>query len=294
MSALGEDAVAPDGTIDVQKLDPVAQKAFQYAVDFYQKDHLLNSDERSILADTYSTISYATLGFGWGTFFAVTSIPFYRQKLRTGSTKGTNVGIAMLFGLGAMMVASPYAAHKSYNWQLEKLRSQNEKCYEVAKFLKPGEATKWTMYYKLTKDHPEHIMKDPRSKEAAEQRKKTIYTGRDPLGLYSGPRVEMSKRKVEQSAQPPQSQPTPVTDELITDGDPFGEPVKEEKKWSSAWDRIRDSNSPTETTSDNRWARLRNAPSTATTADDSQIDQSDFDKLLEQERQIGEDESKKW
>lgn len=307
MSALGDGSVAPDGSIDVQKLDPVAQKAFQYAVDFYEKDRHLSTEERAILADTYTTVSYATLGIGWATFFAVTSVPFFRQKYKTGSTKGTNVGVAMLFGIGALMVASPFAANKSYNWQLDKLRQQNQKCYEVAKFLRPGDSAKWTLYYRLTKDHPEHIMKDPRSKEAAEQRKKTIYTGRDPLGLHSGPRHEISK-----GPKPPQPIPPrdPQFDQPITgfdtitpidQQDPFEEKKETTKTWTSTWDKIRDENGTGSASSGSSWDRLRNKQTTSssqqrTTPPQSQdsSEQSDFDKLLEQERRLGEDENSKW
>ncbi|ODV71906.1 Rci37p [Cyberlindnera jadinii NRRL Y-1542] len=313
----------PDGSIDEKKLDPVAQQAYQYAIEFYEKDHLLTRDQRSILAKTYSTVSYATLGLGWGTFFAVTSIPFYRQKIRTGSTKGTNVGIAMLFGIGAMMLTSPYFAIKTYNWQLEKLRQKDNACYEVASMLKPGETTKWMLYYQLTMDSPEHIMKDPRSKAAAELRTKTLYSGRDPMGLYSGPRAEMSKRRRElelekrqqqqQGVAPPAqpSEPAETQDETYefksvtpTDDDPFAEPAQEGKKWSSAWDRVREENGTQSSQSASSWDRLRSqstipnigssSPS-ASTPEGNSASQSDFDKLLDQERhQSDELENSKW
>lgn len=292
MSALGPGAVAPDGSIDPSKLDPAAQKAFQYAVDFYEVDHRLNPSERAVLASTYSTISYTTLGLGWGTFFAVTSVPFYRQKLKTGSTKGTNVGVAMLFGLGAMMFASPFAANSSYNWQLEKLRQENQRCYEVAKYLKPAEATKWSMYYQLTKDHPEHIMKDPRSKEAADIRKKTIYSGRDPMGLYSGPRAEMRK-KPQDPVPPPAAGPgqQDTAENTVTD-DPFQEQPQEENEWSSAWDRVRDTKGALRGTQ-----RQTPQPERRQREDEELYadgtSQAEFDRLLEMERK-GEEIKEKW
>ncbi|ONH68139.1 hypothetical protein BON22_1865 [Cyberlindnera fabianii] len=308
---------------DVDNLDPAAKRAFQYAIDFYEKDHLLTPNQRSLLANSYSTISTVTLCCGWATFFAVTAIPFQRQKLRTGSTKGTNVGLAMLFGMGGMMFSSPFAAQKAYNWQLEKLRNSDEKCYEVANLLKPSESTKWWMYYKLTKDHPEHIMKDPRSKEAEEQRKKTIYSGRDPMGLYSGPRAEMNKRQAgipdadkvgggvtgiaSGSSIPEFDGSDNVNDD---DDDPFIERDVKEPSYSSAWDRVRHSNGVDDNPqSGSSWGRLRSsasqqpqAPQNPFTtnvyrppAKETQSDEtSDFEKLLEKERHFGEEEDKKW
>jgi len=311
--------------------DPQTQKAFDLALKFYQADQQLTRSDRQVLEKLYNRVIYTTLAFGWGSFFALASIPFYRQKLKTGSQKGTHVGRAFILGFVGMVFGAPMGSKYSYNWQVDSLQDSNPRCYEVAKILKPSESLKWMMYYKLTVDHPEHIMKDPRSKEAEIQRNKKLINSRDPMGLYSGPRYDMEqgpskaglelaeKEKKEQMA----SEGYDETSGLDDDPDaPKGKPAA-----ISSWDKIRLQNG-LKGTSDSSggsdgsaWSRIRQQKSNdqpivenkpvnpfstniyKPSENDKNYDdefvqeQSEFDKLLEKERQYGaqeEDLGRKW
>lgn len=291
--------------------DPDTQKAFDLAVKFYEADKKLNRDDRQLLGSLYTKVTYSTLVFGWGTFFAVTSIPFYRQKLRTGSRKGTNVGRAILFGFAGMVIGAPIASKWSYNWQVDSLQETNPRCYEVAKILKPSEAVKWMMYYKLTADHPEHLMKDPRSLEASQQRNKKLMQNRDPMGLYSGPRFDMqqgpSKSQEQEKTEFEEAEVEGVSPENNSDG---GANI-------SSWDKIRLQNGMKtdggNSNGGNSWNKVRQQsqpqqgsqpvnpfstnvykqPSFGIDNDGEIQEQSEFDKLLEKERHIGEEEEEK-
>lgn len=296
--------------------DPDTQRAFDLAVKFYEADQKLNKNDRELLGSLYTKVTYSTLVIGWGAFFAAASIPFYRQKLKTGSRKGTNVGRAFLLGFVGMIFGAPLGSKYTYSWQVDSLQEQNTRCYEVAKILKPSEAVKWMMYYKLTKDHPEHIMKDPRSKEAAQQRDKKLMHNRDPMGLYSGPRFDMQQGPSKQREN----------DDLGASG--LGADEVEENSASgtgiSSWDKVRLQNGMKESSSGSggsAWSKVRHQqqqeqpssvnnpvnpfttnvykPDTSQRSvakDGSEEDQNEFDKLLEKERNIGEEEEKagKW
>ncbi|KAH3667860.1 hypothetical protein WICMUC_005260 [Wickerhamomyces mucosus] len=315
-----------------QRREAFEKKAMEDAVQFYELDHRLTKKERETLETTYSKISKTSYIGSWATGISVGATPFLYHKYRTGSFKGGNMGAALILTIAIMGISTPFVANKAYGNQLIQLEqnSDSQRCLKVARLLPPDESMRWWMYYRLTKDHPEHIMKDPRSKQAEEQRAKTIYSGRDPLGLYSGPKAEMKK--------PPTPYPdfNETKDEKTNDHnyhndsdnnddnrfdtgfeDPFEAKTEAKQAYKSAWDRIRgengiDTSSPNQDNSG--WGRIRNQTSGIESKnpyveniykiekskeknyqDESFDELSDFDKLLEKERNIGdEEENKRW
>lgn len=281
--------------------DPATQKAMDLAVKFYEADQKLDRNDRELLGKLYTKVTYSTLVFGWGAFFAVASIPFYRQKLKTGSRKGTNVGRAFLLGFAGMIIGAPIASKYSYNWQVDSLQDTNSKCYQVAKILKPSEAVKWMMYYKLTADHPEHIMKDPRSLEAAKQRDRKLMQNRDPMGLYSGPRFDMQQgkkiNKDQEEAEKEEGEVEGTSNISSWDKIRLQNGMKESGTGENggAWNKVRQqqSNTTSQEKPVNPFTTNVYKPEQTKSFDDQE---NDFEKLLEKERHIGEEEEKsnKW
>lgn len=306
--------------LDTDKVyDPDTQKAFDLAVKFYEADQKLNRDDRQLLGSLYTKVTYSTLFFGWGAFFAMASIPFYRQKLRTGSRKGTSIGTATLLGFAGMIFGAPIGSKMTYNWQVDSLQETNPRCYEVAKILKPSEAMKWMMYYKLTADHPEHLMKDPRSAEAAQQRNKKLMQNRDPMGLYSGPRFDMQQgpSKAVEDQQKTEFEEAEV-EGISTDDVPSNDGGANISSWDkvrlqngmktdssnsgsggSSWSKIRQQSQPQPQQQQNPKpttpfsTNIYKAPTSGIDSDGDVQEQSEFDKLLEKERHIGEEEEER-
>ncbi|CCH43362.1 putative membrane protein [Wickerhamomyces ciferrii] len=302
----------PNEELNTDKVyDATTQQAFQLAIKFYEADQKLNKDDREQLQKVYTKVTYSTLVGGWGAFFAMASLPFIRQKRLTGSRKGTSMGTAVLLGISGMIFSGPITSSTVYNWQLSGLQETNPRCYEVAKILKPSESVKWMLYYQMSKDNPNTIMKDPRSKEAEELRNKSPLQNRDVMGLHTGPRAEIAKNERLKKEQAKNPQPTTPQTEFSED--PFGEEKQSESVATSSWDRIRSQNGissgyQSSGQPGSSWNRVRQDSTTQTQAnpfttnvykpnqdDGDQIEekQDEFDQLLEKERHFGEDETSK-
>lgn len=274
--------------------DPVMAQALEKAHKFYEMDHVLTKSQRETMESMYKSITVTSVIGGWGVFFAAAALPPYIQKLRTGSTKGVKFGLTILLGFGSMALATPTIAQLAYAYELEKLTDRQ--CRDIATLLKHYESSKWWFYYNLTKSNPDHIVKDPYSKEVKDRMSKPhgLLQNKDPMGLYT-----KSKYETAESQQPAaQSQETDETD------DPFEEnPPK--KEYISSWDRIRLQNGiQSAGSSGSKWNEIRSGgASGANSAAAPQADeefpekdqlQSEFDQLLQQELLEAQREEKKY
>lgn len=276
------------------------EKAFETAVKFYELDHDLTKRQRLKLADAYNNISYTSIAIGWSSFVGFGSIPFLLNRIEVNKTGGrplvkvvkptgrANLGIAIILGMVGMMISTPFGTSYGYQKELNKMKLEDAKCGELMDLLKPSESMKWWMYYKLTIEKPELIMKDPRTKEAYERRaekqgKSAIYSnGKDVFGLYSGPGETLKKKNSEL--------------DLSEDHDPFEDKTKQESQYTSAWDRIRSesTNKPVSNNPDSAWNKVRSGSSTNSEPIKQEEDLT-FQELIDRERYANDElENKKW
>jgi hypothetical protein len=170
---------------------------------------------------------------------------------------------------------------------------------------------KWWMYYKLTVEKPDFIMKDPRGENAYKRRqekqgKSAIYeNGRDPIGLYSGPRAELRKKRSQSESVESDNFTTEnaATGEENQQDDPFeSKPPAVNQEYASAWDKIRlqnqasSGNPGNSASSGSAWNRIRQqGGSKVDSPQESSEEINSFDELLEKERHSTDnEENDKW
>lgn len=262
-----------DGVSDKSDKGPMNQpwfkEAYKAAVNFYEKDDVLDSRDRGELYKAYNSISRAQMFGGWLGFSSIFIPPFFYQYYKTKEIKGVKVPRNFVIGLFALAGSSFIAGNIAYKKQLQKLDPDNEfggKCdygddvledrqnhfqkvkppaqrqYEMMKLLKNGSATRWAAYFSITQKNPEKRLPNPMVKLQEIQQeglKRSSYMNqRDPIGLYK----DIPEKKPEDSITVDNA--TASNSSITTNGDSWTE-IREGQKTNSSWDRIRIGNNQT-------------------------------------------------
>ena len=313
-----------DGVSDKSDKGPMNQpwfkEAYKAAVQFYEKDDVLDSRDREELYKAYNSISRAQMFGGWLGFSSVFIPPFFYQYYKTKEIKGVKVPRNFVIGLVVLAGSSFIAGNIAYKKQLQKLDPDNEfgskgnygddaledqqnqfqkikppaqRQYEMMTLLKNGSATRWAAYFSITQKNPEKRLPNPMIKLQEIQQeglKRSSYMNqRDPIGLYK----DIPEKKIEDKG-------VTGNDGITTGGDSWTG-VREEHKTNSSWDKIRVGNDqkPKPSSSYSPFDVFENGeedksdskspvqvPVLPTQAPvmDRTTSQEEFDKLLENER----------
>lgn len=219
---------------------PWFQDAYKAAVEFHEKDKVLDPRDRLDLYNIYYSISRAQLWGGWGGFALVFGTPFVYKFYKTNSIRGVKVPRNFVLGLVGMIVSSNICRSFVFNMKFNELRSvsnyqyddpnveksSKQKKYEMMELLKKDIfPIKWASYFHMTHINPSRIYPDPKIKleqmknNTLESTPSRFINQRDPLGLYSGPKFD------KQEGIPP---PGVSVDNSINETDTL-----------STWDKIR-------------------------------------------------------
>ncbi|CAG98057.1 Rci37p [Kluyveromyces lactis] len=251
---------------------PWFKKAYDNALEFYEKDKVLDPKDRLELSKTYLSVARAQLWSGWGAFAIVTGIPFVNQYMKTGAIKGTKVTRAFALGFLSMFIGTQAGGSLAYKSKLKAAKpdileddphlpkSSRQKQYEILKLLNMGMPTRWANYYYMTYKNPERRIPDPRlvmdklkEGNSGVRNSSVLFDNKDPMGLYTGPQYDKKEGvpKTGVSQTTPPSQVTPRDDY-----DPFNDTETQEPTLSS-WDKIRKENTAVDTKNGKSWEEIR-------------------------------------
>lgn len=310
--------------VGVEKKGPFNQpwfrEAYNAAVQFYEKDDVLDSNDRLALSNAYKTIARSQTIGGWLGFSTVFCTPFAYQYYKTNAIKGVKVPRNFGMGLLALFGSTIIAGQKAYQRQLQLLdpsgeltnkgnygdndnafstdqflmeenndnvttKSPTQRQYEMMALIKNGSAPKWASYFYLTHLHPERRLPNPKTKLeeiSTNGFKKTSYMNqRDPIGLYTDPNKEKPKMVVE-------SPPNKSVDRTFNSWSTIGK----ENNTRSSWDIIRqgERNNGDFEEKDSDLEIFSSGSSLLATHQNSDpiisaaASQDEFDKLLEKEK----------
>lgn len=208
---------------------PWFKKAYEKAIEFHEKDELLDAKDRLELSKAYRSIAKAQMWGGWLAFSSVFFTPFAYRYYKTNAIKGVKVPRNFVLGVMALFFATNVAGRSMYDRKLNerdltgslkdshaydygdndfeaaqpdqtKEVSRNKRQYDMMRLLDLGSPSKWSMYFYITYQNPERRLPDPKAK--LEQLKKTgVFSGspfmnqRDPIGLYRNKGKETSGSK---------------------------------------------------------------------------------------------------
>ena len=267
---------------------PWFQSAYKSALEFYEKDQVLDGKDRLALHEKYKKIARGQLLSGWLGFTAVFGTPFVYRYYTTGAIRGVKVPRNFILGLVAMAATSHLAGNSIYQYQLNSLeytplekfgtneygdrdatteqqvnhqKTSDQKQYEMMRVLNNGSPTRWSMYFYTTFHHPERKLPDPKVKL---QQMKELASGfggfnspimhqRDPLGLYSkGPSGKNQENGVmRQSETVKNGAPSSFKEELNpqeTNSRSSWDKVLQKSDKQSSWDRVRNGTLPSTST----------------------------------------------
>ncbi|CAI4064606.1 Rci37p SKDI_09G0880 [Saccharomyces kudriavzevii IFO 1802] len=197
---------------------PWFKKAFEKAVEFHDKDDLLDARDRLELSKAYRSIAKAEMWGGWLGFSAVFFTPFAYRYYKTKAIKGVKVPRNFVLGVMALFFATNAAGRSMYTRKLNerdptgvltdnytskygdgvletaqpdqaKEMSRNQRQYEMMRLLNLGSPSRWSMYFYITYQNPERRLPDPKVK-LQQMKKGEFLSGspfmnqRDPIGLY--------------------------------------------------------------------------------------------------------------
>lgn len=292
--------------------NPWFQEAYKAALQFYAKDNVLTSEDRKALALAYTNIGNTQSVTGWLGFSVAFFTPLGLRYYRKNTIKGTNIPRCFMAGLLALFIGTHFGGEYAYKKQMklldpnetlgstqeldhfdtisedQQIKSPTQRRFEMMTLLKNGSSPKWAAYFKLTSEHPERRLPNPkvRIKELIEskERRSGFMNQRDPIGLYSN--QEVKHRHIDKDKN---------KDEQNIYGKSWAN-VRNEHDVASSWDRIREPDS---------FANLEKGNDSDIFSasffdnDDNNVSapysvgassQDDFEKLLERERAVTDDD----
>lgn len=197
---------------------PWFKKAYEKAIEFHERDELLDARDRLELSKAYRSIAKAQMWGGWLGFSTVFFTPFAYRYYKTNAIKGVRVPRNFVLGVMALFFATNIAGRSMYKRKLNERDPtgalndsyannygdndfeaaqpdqtqevpRNQRQYDMMRLLNLGAPSKWSMYFYITYQNPERRLPDPKVK--LEQIKKSgVFNGspflnqRDPIGLY--------------------------------------------------------------------------------------------------------------
>ncbi|QHS73940.1 Rci37p SPAR_I00870 [Saccharomyces paradoxus] len=197
---------------------PWFKKAYEKAIEFHEKDELLDARDRLELSKAYRSIAKAEMWGGWLGFSAVFLTPFAYRYYKTNAIRGVKVPRNFVLGVMALFFATNVAGRSMYTRQLNerdptgvlkdnysnkygdsdfeaaqpdqtKEVSRNQRQYDMMRLLDLGSPSRWSMYFYITYQNPERRLPDPKVK-LQQMKKGGFFNGspfmnqRDPIGLY--------------------------------------------------------------------------------------------------------------
>lgn len=245
------------------------QNAYHSAVEFYEKDKVLNPKDRLELSQIYLSISRAQVWGGWIGFALVFGVPFAHRLYKTGAIRGVNVKRNFVLGLGTMLGSTYLSGSYMYKRKMESIKpltmetdptvekTSQQKQYEMMKLLDGGMPGRWALYFYNSYRNPERRIRDPKKKMEELQAGNTslrttpaVFDNRDPMGLYSGPQFDKKEGVVN----------------LDQDEKHEGFPGSDAS--DSSWDRIRQQNDSANSIEGNSWDQVRKQNSEHTESND--------------------------
>ncbi|CAD6620932.1 XXYS1_4_G0055160.mRNA.1.CDS.1 [Saccharomyces cerevisiae] len=254
---------------------PWFKKAYENAIEFHEKDELLDARDRLELSKAYRSIAKAEMWGGWLGFSAVFLTPFAYRYYKTKAIKGVKVPRNFVLGVMALFFATNFAGRSMYTRQLNerdptgvlkdnysnkygdndfeafqhdqtKEIPRNQRQYNMMRLLDSGSPSRWSMYFYITYQNPERRLPDPKVK-LQQMKKGGFFNGspfmnqRDPIGLY--------RNKGRKS-------PDPI------EGEQDDSPVL------SSWEKIRNGDN----SSSSSWENIRNTSRDQSQESDASVD----------------------
>lgn len=292
---------------------PWFREAYKAAMEFYKIDDQLDSRDRLELSKAYQSITRAEFLGGWVGFSGVFLTPFAYRFYKTNAIKGVKVPRNFMLGLLVMFGSSQLAGNYMFSRQLSNLdpdgtlgnrnsyddegsspehKTNAQRQYEMMRLLNNGSAARWAAYFHMTHQDPGRRLPNPEEKlKALKQglnvQNSSFMNQRDPMGLYSGPAFD-KKEGIPDYSRKTSTDDTNGETTNASDLTNSWETIRREGNApGSSWDRVRQNNgandngtqSPTEYQHDEEDDPFDTVV---------QPSQSDFDQLLEKERN-GED-----
>lgn len=172
---------------------PWFKKAYENAIEFHEKDELLDARDRLELSKAYRSIAKAEMWGGWLGFSAVFLTPFAYRYYKTKAIKGVKVPRNFVLGVMALFFATNFAGRSMYTRQLNerdptgvlkdnysnkygdndfgafqhdqtKEIPRNQRQYNMMRLLDSGSPSRWSMYFYITYQNPERRLPDPKVK----------------------------------------------------------------------------------------------------------------------------------
>lgn len=281
--------------------NPWFKKMYQAAVNFHERDDVLDSNDRYNLFKIYRSIARAELWGGWLGFSAIFATPFALQFYRTNSIKGVKVRRYFVLGFINMIGTTRLAGLYTYNKNVrvldpdglysrknnygdedvtvqQSIKPSKQRQYDMLTLLKDGSPTMWSAYFYMTYNNPEKRFPDPKVKlEEMKQpgfRRGSILNQRDPMGLYSDPKFDKKTSILENNTKSEkQTMPGPFNKDTSFDDN-------NETQSPDSWNKIREVNGTTSSS----WDRVRSG---INKSGDNSI--SDSDDIFEQNEPTQED-----
>ena len=97
---------------------PWFKKAYEKAIEFHEKDELLDARDRLELSKAYRSIAKAEMWGGWLGFSAVFLTPFAYRYYKTNAIRGVKVPRNFVLGVMALFFATNVAGRSMYTRQL--------------------------------------------------------------------------------------------------------------------------------------------------------------------------------
>ncbi len=297
-----------DGSI-VPSMDPLLQKK----VEFYEADHALTKHDRQDLGSTLGRICTYSSAISWIAFMGSFSGAFYKKRYRAGPSLG--------IGFISMTISAPIVLYMGRSYIKDKY-SDNSKCLTIINMFSPISYYPMSVYYSESAKNPDLALKDPRIALNANKQGQPLLQNRDPIGLFK-------KRPLNTELKEENEVTIAKNNGSINEtSDPFNDVNQENTKQESrisSWDAIRRENGLARNgSSSSSWDRIRNQNNNinqsqeSKSRDDSQSDspfdsrpldfnnnynevenddkdedfkrqQEEFDRTLEAERSLGDD-----
>ncbi|KAL3230988.1 hypothetical protein RNJ44_00627 [Nakaseomyces bracarensis] len=105
---------------------PAFQESYKKAIEFYNKDEVLDARDRLELSKKYTSIARAQFIGGWTGFSAVFVTPFAYQYYKTGAIRGVKVPRNFVLGLVAMVFSTQISGNMMYRKQINDLDPTGE------------------------------------------------------------------------------------------------------------------------------------------------------------------------
>lgn len=136
---------------------PAFQQAYQKAIEFYNRDEVLDARDRLELSKKYTSIARAQFIGGWTGFSAVFVSPFVYQYYKTNAIRGVKVPRNFVLGLIAMVFSTQISGNLMYKKKIKELDPTGEL---TARYESDLNSSKVTNQYGDVKPEEQTLLKE--------------------------------------------------------------------------------------------------------------------------------------